>query len=218
MKLGVLVIGDGRDYIHHTLPALMRNISTPVTARLMVNDSESLDWYADLIYRYPEWDISGPRRRGMAGAVQCGFDMCVAADVDAVLWCEDDMEITRPLPILSAFHALDADQSLAQIVFKREPWYGSDIEMELGDVQAAIHAQSTRVTQHDDYSVYDYIFSLNPCLIPKRVLQLGYSTGNEAGMTTRLLDLGYQFAMWGHEGEAPYVRHLGVGRSAGWRL
>jgi hypothetical protein len=62
------------------------------------------------------------------------------------------------------------------------------------------------------------IFSLNPCVIPRRVLDLGWPDGNEAEMTTNLVASGYRFAFYGKRDDPPRVIHVGAERGIGWRL
>jgi hypothetical protein len=68
------------------------------------------------------------------------------------------------------------------------------------------------------YCVHTRCFSLNPCLIPRAVLELGWPDGNEAEMTTLLVSKGYRFAVWGSRQDGPRVEHTGQNRAAGWRL
>ncbi len=219
MKLGVLVIGNGREYLHETVPAIAPNVTSPIWARMMIDDAGDRAWTLDLATRYPEWTIRATGQAGMAAAVQAGFDLAIEHDVDQVLWIEDDMLLLRPLPIAQASAVLDSHHELAEMCFKREPF---DVS-EGSDQLAAICGLAANSGAKATYTWHDFIFSLNPCLIPRRVLELGYPAGplgigNEAGMTTKLLEAGYVFGSWGHVGDPPYARHLGLMRGASWRL
>lgn len=220
MKLAVLVIGDGRrEFLGQALCSVSECVTYPISARLMINDCEADEYADELVFAFPEWTIANTRRRGMAGAVQAGFDLCLAHDPDYVLWIEEDMVLTRTLPIGQAIEVLDAHPELAQMCFKREPFDPSE-----GDDQlAAICNLAPNHGAKADYTWHDFLFSMNPCLIPKRILGLGWpagplGVGNESGMTTKLLERGYVFGSWGHVGDEPWCRHIGVARSAQWRL
>ncbi len=220
MKLVVVVIGNGRDFIHPTITSLAPNVSYPIQARLMIDDSPHTAWGVDLDARYPEWDIVHTGGIGMAGAVQAGFDLALSHDPDYTLWIEDDTELLRPLPIASAIAALEANEHLAQMCFPREP---AD-PTEYPDQLTAIVNQSQLVEEHDDYTAYDFLFSMFPNLIPRRVMELGWpagpiGVGNETGMTNRCLEAGYLFAAWGQPGGPAFCRHNGyAARGAGWQL
>lgn len=216
MKLAVLVCGDGRrEYLAQSLLAIRDNVLHPINARLMINDEADPAYCAYLDTTYPEWKIVHTGRVGMAGAVQAGFDLALAHDPDCVLWVEDDMVLTRQLPLREAAQVLDERQHFAQILFKREAVPGDGADDQL---QALMDRSSVPMQFSQRYVVQDYIFSLNPCLIPKRILELGYDTDNEAGMTKKLLDKGFVFGVWGHVGDEPYARHIGTTRSDQWRL
>lgn len=216
MKLALLFHGDGRgDYLAQSVQSAFKHVHHPVTARLMVNDEADPEYIDQLNQSYPEYTIAHTGRVGMARAVQAGFDLCIAADVDAVLWVEEDFVVERDLPISRAYRELDLHHHLAQMLFQRQNI--SDEEHAAGSVAGAmniLHADA-------DYVIQDTIFSLNPCLIPRRVFNLPYPTGplgigNEAGFTALLLAAGYQFGVWTDGGQA--VTHIGAGRSEHWQL
>lgn len=168
--------------------------------------------------------VNDDNREGMAANVQRAWDAFLATDADYLLHMEDDMQIVAPMPLSDAVWELEADESLAQMCFRREPWWGAPIEMERGDQLAAICTQAHDVWRTPTHTIHDWLFSLNPCLIPRRVVELGWPSGplgvgNESGMTTMLLNLGYRFGSWGHPGDGQvWARHIGVTRGDGWKL
>lgn len=219
MKLAVLVIGDGRGpMLHQTVRSITQHVAHPITARIMVDDSGDLDYGLYLDDTYPEYAMVHGGRRGMAGAVQAGFDAALSVDPDYVLWCEEDHLITRALPITKAITALESHTNLAQMVFPREPCDPS----EGTDQLAAVLSHATFTGTTDLYTTHDFLFSFVPCLIPRRILTLtgpASPAGIETTMTQRCLEAGYIFGAWGHVGDEPYVRHIGyAARSAEWAL
>lgn len=221
MKVALVIIGDGRaSYLAQSVRAARDNILHPITARIMVND-EADEGYCTMIDEvYPDFIRVHTLRSGMAGAVQAGFMAALAQDPDYIAWVEEDMVLTRPLPITDAIAALEANPSLAQMTFRRDPWDPSEGDCQLN----AITQRATFVTQKANYTIHDYLFSLNPCIIPARVMEYGWPSGpigigNEDGFTKRLLDRGYVFGSWGHakDGQS-WARHIGNERASGWRL
>ncbi len=220
MKLVLVVIGNGREFLHPTMKSLAPNILHPIRARLMIDDSPDPAWGTDLEFQYPDWHIVHTGGVGMAAAVQAGFDLALSHDPDYTLWLEDDTELLRPLPVGDAINALERNPYLAQMCFCREPADPS----EYPDQLTAIVNQATLVEEHDDYTVHDFLFSMFPNLIPRRVMELGWPSGpigvgNEAGMTARCREAGYLFGAWGQPGGVAFCRHNGfAARGAGWAL
>jgi hypothetical protein len=225
VKYALVVVGNGRPYLHDTVPAALDHIDVPLAAKIMVNDGTDSLW-ADLVDKmYFDFTVTHTHGQGVAYAVQTGFTTALESGADFAIWIEDDMLITRDLPIAPAAAALHTHpMTIAQMSFRREPWWGSPLEMEHGDQLAAICAQAPSVHKKHGYTLHNFLFSLNPCVIPAAVMGLGWPSGplgegNEAGMTTRLRDLGYVFGSWGHPNDGQtWARHIGETRGAGWQL
>lgn len=159
---------------------------------------------------------------GMAGNVQRGFDWALEMDADYVLWLEEDFRFERAAPLREMRDVIYNHPHLAQVVLKRQAW--SDDEVRAGGI---IEANPGAYTQCYDarhsWVEHQCVFSLNPSLIPRAVLELGWpagplGVGNEAGMTKRCLDLGLSFAFYGRTDDPPSVCHVGQQRGTGWRL
>ena len=162
--------------------------------------------------------VNDDDHRGMAANVQAGFDAFLKTDADFCLWVEEDMVLTHRLPLGEAAFWLDAHPDVAQVCFKREPWWGNPAEQAHGCQLAAICEQAGSVEEIAGVTVHDFLFSLNPCLIPRDIVELGWDPDNEAGQTRRLLDMGYRFGSWGNPHGPDWAQHIGVERGAGWKL
>lgn len=220
MKLVCVVVGDGRgEYLARTVASL-NHVNHPIYARIMVNDEANPLYCASLDVEYPEWRIHHTGRVGMAGAVQAGFSAALEYEPDYVLWLEEDMLLIDDLPVGAAAAILNSpkNERIAQMVFKRLPWWGSPDEMELGDQWQAIKRLAHFYTPNAGFATHDFIFSLNPCLIPRRILELGWDVDNERGQTNKLLNLGYVFGHWGGLDSPALVEHIGHERSQEWSL
>lgn len=221
MNVVLVVIGDGRgEFLRQSVNAVAQHVDYPIDTRIMVDDSGDLHYGVHLDETYYEYDIVHGGRRGMAGAVQAGWDAALKHNPDYVLWIEEDHVLLRRLPIEYAVEVLGQHPNLAQMTFSREPCDPT----EGTDQLAAIVAQSAFSGTTETHTYYDYLFSMIPCLIPKRVLELGWPSGplgvgNETGFTNKCLAEGYVFASWGHVGDPPFVRHVGYAqRAMGWAL
>lgn len=150
---------------------------------------------------------------GMAGAVRAGFEWALSTEADYVWWVEEDFVFERPVPLTDMADVLDNNPHLAQLCLKRQPW--SSEEKAAGGI---VERFPERYDDWGQWTEHDEVFSLNPCLIPRRVLELGWSDDNERGFTKKCRDAGYRFAFWGAKFAPPMVTHVGKVRGTGWRL
>ena len=197
--IGVVVVSDRGDLY---LPDCMRNLDefVPHLPRRVVDDSD--------------------HRLGLAGAAQAAWNIARDENWEYLLHWEEDFRTSQPLPLLDMQHALERFPNVSQIVLKRQPW--STEEKQAGGIiemhpdmyeEASVFGRGYRISLHRR------IFSLNPCLIPRRVLELGWPKGNEAEMTAILNeDPENRFAFYGGKADPPRVEHVGAQRSAQWCL
>lgn len=156
---------------------------------------------------------------GMAGAVRHGWTQALDAGASYVLHVEEDFRFLEPVFLGDLVYVLDRDSTLAQVVLKRQAW--NDLEQAAGGIVEAdpsAYEERAAMGRNLRWTAHRKIFSLNPCLIPRHVLELGWPDGNEAEFTQRCLDAGFQFAFYGGKFDPPRVEHVGFHRSAGWRL
>lgn len=161
---------------------------------------------------------------GMAGAVQSAWDLALAADIDYLFHIEEDFVFTTPVDLQHLAAILDEQAGLAQMCLVRQAW--SPEERAAGGLIAAnAPAYELRYspTLRTMWMEHDRLFSLNPCLIPRRVLELGWPSGelgvgNEAGFTERCRAAGYRFAYYGSPVDLPRVEHIGAERGANYHL
>jgi glycosyltransferase involved in cell wall biosynthesis len=215
--IALLVIGNGRlDYLHDVVDSALEHLPE-LGAYLMIDDSGDTTVRRELDRHYPDFDIwHHDQNLGMARAVQNGFTHALSSGAEYVFWLEEDMRIVRPVPVCAARDVLDHDDQIAQMLFARQPL--TPEEHELGGVHGAFRGLASHYKEWSVWAEHDWIFSLNPCLIPRRVLEDGWDRDNEAGTTARLKAAGYLFGVWGHAGDEPYVEHIGVGRGKKWQL
>jgi hypothetical protein len=212
--IALVVIGDGRfDYLTQTLAALDANV--PVDSffpRIMVNDSGlGPDYDRQLYDLAPEWlHINHPGRFGMRMAVISGWQAALDSGSDYAFWLEEDFIVQRP-PLLQLMKALlEYDSTLAEVTLRRQPW--NDQERAWGN----LFGDDARFTQRSQWVEHDVIFSLNPSLIPRRTLELGWA-GGENEMMTRCREHKMKCAFWGQKTDEPDVIHIGYDRGQGWR-
>lgn len=214
-KLALVVVGDGRiDYLRRTTESANANLPVALFQDfIMVNDTGDAEYHKQLAALYPGYClISHPERRGMAAAVQSGWSHALDAGADFVFHLEEDFTFVRPVPLMSMMHVLEDEPDLSQMVLRRQPW--NEQEHEWGN----LFGDDPRYVQKPHWIEHDVIFSLNPCIIPRWVLEMGWPGTNEAGMTRRLVAAGKHMAWWGQKTDLPDVTHIGHLRGDGWRL
>lgn len=198
MRVGVAFISDRADrYLPGCVASLDKYLQADLCASTIVDDRD--------------------HRLGMAGAVNAAWDWAREQNLDYLFHVEEDFRLVAPFDISDALAVLANDLRLAQVVLKRQPW--SPEEHRAGGI---IECHPEDYTEHAVDGVswvsHQRIFSLNPCLIPRHIIDMGWPAGNEAEMTTNLVSLGYRFAFLGAKLDPPRVEHVGIERGAGWRL
>lgn len=156
---------------------------------------------------------------GMAGAVQAAWAWALGEGLDYLLHVEEDFRFVADLDPVAMANVLARSPYIAEMCLKRQPW--SPEEHAAGDLFATWPDGS--LLDRVGFLIQRRLFSLNPCLIPRRVLELGWPSGplgvgNEAGFTKRALDAGYWFGYWGRRDDQPLVIHVGDTRGEGWKL
>lgn len=212
MTVALVVITDGRyDYLDEMFRSLDRYVTFPFSHMRIVDDSGIPP---GLARPHPERFevIRHSTRAGLAAAVQTAWAR-LPADVDHVFHVEEDFVFTEPVDIDGMASVLKEEPRLAQLVLKRQPW--SPEEVEAGGI---IECAPNFYAQRDGWVEHQRIFSLNPCLIPRDVVDAGWPAGNEAEKTAQLVAVGRTFGFWGDRVDPPRCVHIGSRRSQGWAL
>lgn len=168
---------------------------------------ESLSQYAD----YPFCQrviVEDPEHQWTAsGAVNEAWSQ---VDADYLLHVEEDFLLTEPVDFEAMARVLDANENLAHLVLKRQPWNGDEVAAG-GIIEQRPHDYIDR----EHYVEHRNFFSLNPGLVPRRVFSQGFPEGSEPAITQRLLEQGYHFGYWGKRSDPPRCLHIGEHRSVG---
>lgn len=159
---------------------------------------------------------------GMAGAVQAAWQWALATGCDYLIHIEEDFEF-YDLPLSGMHHVLDRNPHLASVVLKRDPW--SPEEHAAGgqiEVNPQAHTQYKAFGRNVHWVEHDLLFSLNPCLIPRKTLELPWPESNDRGFEAEFADVcrahGMRFAYYGKLDDPPRCVHIGAERATrGWR-
>ena len=210
-RITLMCITDGRwDYLRRTIASAEEMLDYEFTCRLLVDDSGS---NTDLAPQFDGWHyLKNAERRGLAGAIQAGWD--ALPDCDYVFHLEDDFTFPEPVPVFEMAAALSADPTLAQVALMRQPW--SPEEQAAGSVYRANGSGYTRsVSSGVELVTHRKLFTFNPCLYPRSIVD--YGAGLEQEVTDCLIAKGYRFSYLGAVTDPPRCIHIGAVRSAGYR-
>jgi hypothetical protein len=206
-KVALMVITDGRwDYLKDTLESAFEMLDWPFEQCLLVDDSGE-----GRLFNIPGWEtIQNPERKGLAGAIQTGWDN-LYEDIEYVFHLEDDFTFPDLVDIGLMVHQLEGRSDLAQIALLRQPW--SPEEHVAGGI---MNLYRDEFTEEGSLVVHQRLFTFNPCLYPRWVTR--YQADLEAGLTEDLVADGKRFAYFGALDDPPRCTHIGVRRTRAWQL
>lgn len=213
-EIALVVITDGRgEYLERTIPSLTENLRCVFASRTIIDDAGDDEYAHWLDLSFPTFQrIHHGNRRGLAAAVQTAWKVALDSNADYLWHHEEDFTLEEPIDVLGMARTLDANPHLAQLVLKRQAWSMEEIAAG-GQMEVA----PTEFTDCDGFVQHKRLFSLNPSLIPRSVVEACEGTELERGITDRCLDLGLSFAYWGKRSDPPRCTHIGARRSAGYR-
>lgn len=222
MGIALVILTDGRiDYLHETIESFRKHVSYPFDQKIIVNDqgdggNKSLgNSHAHIEKSFPDFKVlSHYERRGLTEAVRT----CWANfnnDIDYVFHLEGDFTFNEDIDIEILKEILQIRPHLAQIILKRQAWSSEEIE-----AGGYIEMDPDSYEEHGFmmgevfWTEHRKFFSLNPCLIPRWVTDLGWDDRNETGFTETLFsDPQYKSAVFGKKFDAPTVTHIGYNKT-----
>lgn len=234
MSVLLLVMSCDRDeYLAQTIAAFEDTVRGPITHRVIHDDSGNARHCAKLRKLYPAYKVvtngqTRSKRSGFAGAIRSAWSqIATMGDYEWVFHLEDDFAFQRHVDLEDIITILVHQPHLAQMAFRRQPWY-TGAEEEAG---GWCELRRAEVEAHGlfghEWLVHDGIFTTNPSLYRRGVTKLWWpeGKGSEDRFWLRLKDLGLPWgiagadvrsAFWGGmESGARWVEHIGVERPAG---
>lgn len=214
----LVITTDGRARYLERMFATLDNVVGTFQNKIVVNDSGDrsyANFVEDLTVGLGFTQVFHPERRGLAATVA---DAWAQTDADYVFHCEDDFVFPERVFVHELIKPFDVRVRLAQVCLLRQPW-NDDEQRAGGIIQQHPDDYAEHSTDGVRFCVHRRLFSLNPCVIPRWVVAMGWDEGNERGFTDRLLaDPKVEFAYFGGKDDPPRVCHIGVARAAGWTL
>jgi glycosyltransferase involved in cell wall biosynthesis len=197
--IGVAFISDREDrYLPGCRASFNEFVGHPFCAKTIIDDRD--------------------HRLGLAGAVNAAWDWARERDVDYLLHIEEDFVFHTPIDVWDMVEILEQNPHVAQVCLKRQADPRTPEAVAGGIIECNPDDYTDRSTNGIAWVEHKRCFSLNPCLIPRKILERGWPEGNEAQFTTEAVANGMSFAFLGTKADPPRVEHVGWERSAGWRL
>jgi len=217
-QIALVVITDGRyDYLHETLTSLNEKVDFKFDHRFIINDEGTDNSKAYLKAEYGEQYtiIHHPNRSGLTQAVRYAWTAALEAEVDYVFHLEEDFTFNEAVDVWCMKFILQQNPHLTQMLLKRQPWSAEEIAAG-GYVDMDPDAYEDKEDGIHTWCEHRKFFSLNHCLIPRRVYEQMWHDDNERGFTAQLMaDETNKSGIWGHKFDAPKVHHIGVRRTHG---
>lgn len=223
------VIGNGRKaLLDKTLASLKENVNYPFLNKIMINDTGRTGYALQLEEQYAgEWHIiSHQFNEGLSGSIRSLWAAARLYDVDYIFHVEEDFTFNRPIDIESLIDIIDLNEDkIAQIALKRQPCNPAEIEaggfmQQDPDSYSLYHSsyKNNHVFREAWFVTHRNFFTLNPCLYPRWVIDLGWEQGwGEKEFGERLFaDENARCAYLGKIDDSPLVTHIGDYRGDNW--
>lgn len=214
----LVVMTDGRkELIAQTIPSFLENASYPPAYKFIFDDSADLEYRGWLASTFREFMvISGPERRGFAGAYRDAWSLLSHSDLPD--WCfflEDDFLFNRPVDIQSMIDVLESRPYLKQMALRRQPWNAQ--EKAAGGVVEHRRREFTEVSD-DTHTWLEHrcFFTCNPSIYRRSLTSMGWPQGSrsEWRLTKQLLQKrDTRFGYWGGFDSGEAVFHIGNERN-----
>ena len=194
MRYTLLLITDGRDdYLTRTLCSAMVALPRP-EAVVLVDDRAHL--------------------LGFAGAIQSGWDRILQTDAEWIFHLEADFTFNEHVE-LAAMAELAADEHVAQVALKRQPWSPHEIDAG-GIIETDPDSYEEGQVNGHTYTAHRKFFTTNPCLYRRDIAERGWpqEAESEGKFGIRLFeDPAVVSTFWGGKADPPKVHHIGDTRA-----
>ena len=214
MTIALVFITDGRrEYAEQAIRSAAKHLPEFDHA-LAVDDSADDAYGGWLKVAFGGTVIHHDTRQGLSGALQTAW-AALPFDVDWVFHLEDDFVFPGPVPVDDMVDLAET-RDFAQMCLVRQPCNPTEARAGglLWGYPADLHLEHGCVWQ-------THLFSLNPCVYPRWVTQIGWpTTGGDREYTDPLLEVrpDARFGYYGAADDPPRCLHIGMERTQTWKL
>lgn len=214
MSVALLVMTDGRSYVHEAIASAEESLSPhgAIIERYLHDDSGVQAHAIELANQYPNYQIIAPHlRQGFGGAIQNAWAFIrQASEADYFFHLEDDFTFSRQVDLLAMCRLLDIRPNICQVALRRQAW--NPAEKQAGGV---VEMNPDAFVEHTfmEFSWMEHteFFTTNPCMYRREMLSLTWPGGDqsEGRFGLNMKAVGRTFAYWGKKTDDPWVHHIG---------
>ena len=209
------------DCLEATISSLEDNLVYDFFKRVIIDDSGDREYS-----RYLEEEYSGkyeiyshPQNMGLSGSIKTLWNIATLHDIDYVWHQEGDFIFNEKINVNILKSKLNNKKTLAQIALKRQPINNQEISVG-GFMYQDPSSYELYIDDNIKWLEHRKLFTLNPCLYPRWVFNLGWQVGWGEREFSDLLfsDPNVRCAYLGDIDDPPLVDHIGHYRGDGWYL
>ena len=216
-KTAITFITDGRGhYLEQAIASVQEKLRGDFTYPFIIDDSGDPTYWQLLDEKYDRFKIiHHPERRGLGGAVRSAWETALTTDAEYLIHWEDDFVLDAKVDVRNFIKILHCEPHLAQLLIKRAPW-GWEVPRSWMECAGLEH-----YTDHScpvgSWVEASNLFSFNPSIIPRRVLECAITHCTENMLEQHVTDIlkasGYAFGCYGTIADEPLCTHIGDVRS-----
>lgn len=227
------IIGNGRiDLLERTIDSFRKSFKNfPFYKKVIVDDTGDLNYanYLEQEFGDEFHIVAHLANQGLSGSVRTLWSLALLSDTDNLFHIEEDFTFNEGFEwedILSSMVQAVREENVAQIALKRQPCNPQEAEAG-GFMQLAPDTYSTRKfyieakTGTKDFNclMHRNFFTLNPCVYPRWLMQLGWEKGwgekefGELLFSNPKIECGY---VGMSIDEPSMITHIGNYRGSNW--
>lgn len=226
------VIGNGRfELLQQAVASLEEKVKYPFRIKIMIDDTGDAQYALKLQETFPDWHIiSHTTNQGLSGSIRSLWSAFKLLDAEYLFHVEEDFIFNQDIDIDMMIKILEVDPYLAQLALKRQPVnadeaaVGGFMQQDPHSYQLTYWAVDTGVMPDgEDAVIYQWLthrnfFTLNPCLYPWWLIELGWEQGwGEKEFGERLFANQHLWCGYlGRVDDPPLVEHIGNYRGNNW--
>jgi hypothetical protein len=209
------------DFLDATIASLEENLVYNFFKKVIIDDSGDAEYSKYLENKYSDkYDIfSHTVNMGLSGSIRSLWYIANVYNVDYVWHQEGDFTFNQNIDIDSIKSILKDKKTLSQIALKRQPVNGEEAAIG-GFMQRDRSSYEPYGKNSIRWIEHRNLFTLNPCLYPKWVVDLGWQAGwGEREFSDLLFSDQYtKCAYLGDIDDEPLISHIGNYRGDNWFL
>ncbi len=209
----VIVTNGRRDCIAQAVASAAEHLRGPISRRVIVDDSGSIDYQAWLRHAYPDHDlITTGGQTGFDGAYRMVWETVLRSGQPWAFLIEEDFTFERDVDLLAMAAAMDQRPHLVQMALRRQAWARSEKAVG-GIIEKNPVAYSDHSSAAGDWLEHREFVTTNPALWRRTLIaEFPWPTGTGSEIKfarTLFRNPDAAAGYWGARTDDPWVIHDG---------